>query len=246
MNKPFQHLQFWAPRILCLLFAAFISLFALDVFGENHGFWQTVFALLMHLLPTGLLLVILALSCRWEWIGGILFPALGGLHLVTCWGRFWSVPGRSSWSARSFCFVGGNEKLGGHTSDDRRRSFRRFATLTSRVILRPAEPPAGHPRWPVPRSPTAPAKSRCATLDSFRLVARSLAKKEIAAQSADSYSPAMRLTDLPSLPIRVVGMATAAGAAPSPPWEKTSPSSITLTLGESPTYLIMEKAEPRN
>ena len=37
------------------------------------------------------LLVVLALSWRWEWIGGILFPALGGLYLVTCWGRFhWS------------------------------------------------------------------------------------------------------------------------------------------------------------
>ena len=91
MKKPFQHLLFWAPRILCLLFAAFISLFALDVFGENRGFWQTVFALLMHLLPTGLLLVVLAFSWRWEWIGGVVFPALGGLYLVTCWGRFhWS------------------------------------------------------------------------------------------------------------------------------------------------------------
>ncbi len=54
----------WAPRILCLLFAGFISLFALDVFEENRGFWNTTLALLMHLIPTGILLLILALSWR--------------------------------------------------------------------------------------------------------------------------------------------------------------------------------------
>ena len=92
MKTPIKRLLVWTPRILCLLFAAFISLFALDVFGENHGFWPTTLALLMHLLPTGFLLLVLALSWRWEWIGGVLFPALGGVYLVAFWGRFhWSV-----------------------------------------------------------------------------------------------------------------------------------------------------------
>ena len=86
MNKPLQQLLVWAPRILCLLFAAFLSLFALDVFGENHGFWPTTFALLLHLLPTALLLLILALAWRWEWIGGALFPVLGAGYLVAFWG----------------------------------------------------------------------------------------------------------------------------------------------------------------
>jgi hypothetical protein len=91
MKTPVKHLLFWAPRILGLLIAAFISIFALDVFDEHHGFWNTAFALLMHLIPTAILLLLLALSWRWEWTGGVLFPALGVVYLVTCWGRFhWS------------------------------------------------------------------------------------------------------------------------------------------------------------
>ena len=86
-----KHFLFWTPRILCLLFAGLISLFALDVFEENHGFWNTVLALLMHLIPTGILLLILALSWRWEWVGGVVFPVLGACYLFFFWGRFhWS------------------------------------------------------------------------------------------------------------------------------------------------------------
>ncbi|MBM3881309.1 MAG: hypothetical protein FJ387_16550 [Verrucomicrobia bacterium] len=82
---------FWAPRALCLLFAVFISLFALDVFDEHNGFWDTALALAIHLIPTGILLGLLALAWRWEWTGALLFPALGVLYLVQAWGRFhWS------------------------------------------------------------------------------------------------------------------------------------------------------------
>ncbi len=76
---------------MCLLFAAFISLFALDVFGQSRGFWETTLALLRHLIPTGILLVLLAVSWRWEWVGGVGFSALGVFYLVTFWGRVhWS------------------------------------------------------------------------------------------------------------------------------------------------------------
>lgn len=82
---------YWTPRILCLLFAAFISLFAFDVFEDSHGFWQTALALLMHLIPTALVLVLLAICWRWDWVGGVVFPALGFLYVAMFWGRFaWS------------------------------------------------------------------------------------------------------------------------------------------------------------
>jgi len=91
MRTPVKHILFWTPRVLCLLFAAFISLFALDVFDDHHGFWQTSLALLMHLIPTFIVLAVLAVTWCWEWIGAILLPALGAFHLVTMWGRFpWS------------------------------------------------------------------------------------------------------------------------------------------------------------
>ena len=91
MRTSTQRFLFWTPRVLCLLFAGLISLFALDVFDHPHGFWNTTLALLVHLIPTGLLLLILALSWRWDWIGGVLFPALGAFYLIAFWGRFhWS------------------------------------------------------------------------------------------------------------------------------------------------------------
>ena len=44
MKRPVKRTLFWAPRILCILFAVFVSLFALDVFGEGYGFWETILA----------------------------------------------------------------------------------------------------------------------------------------------------------------------------------------------------------
>jgi len=84
---------FWAPRVLCLLFAAFISLFALDVFeGEYHGA-RLALALTMHLLPTFLLLAVLALAWRWEWVGSAFCLALGAFYIYWSWGRFgWTAP----------------------------------------------------------------------------------------------------------------------------------------------------------
>jgi len=91
MKRPVKRLLFWTPRVLCILLAVFVSLFALDVFGEGYGFWGTMLALLMHLIPTGVILIVLAISWRWEWVGGILFTALGVLYLAMFWGQFdWS------------------------------------------------------------------------------------------------------------------------------------------------------------
>lgn len=88
MNTPIKRLLFWSPRILCLLFAAFISMFALDVFDGHHGFWRTLLALAMHLVPTVMLLLILAAAWRWEWLGALIFPALGAYYIFSAWGRF--------------------------------------------------------------------------------------------------------------------------------------------------------------
>ena len=92
MSRSVKRLLFWTPRILCMLFAAFVSVFALDVFDGGYSFWNTILALLIHLVPTFFLILILVLSWRWAWVGGIIFPALGVLYIVMAWHRFpWSV-----------------------------------------------------------------------------------------------------------------------------------------------------------
>ncbi len=75
-------LIFWTPRILCIIFILFLALFALDVFEYSRGFWQIMLGLFMHLIPNFILTIILILSWRWEWIGGILFNAAGIFYLI--------------------------------------------------------------------------------------------------------------------------------------------------------------------
>jgi hypothetical protein len=86
-TKPLRFLR-WTPRMLGLLFAAFISLFALDVFDGQQTLAQTLWALLLHLIPTALLLSLVVIAWRWERIGAIGFAALGLFYVVAFWGRF--------------------------------------------------------------------------------------------------------------------------------------------------------------
>jgi hypothetical protein len=86
-RRPAYQLLYWAPRALCVVFTLFISMFALDVFGESRGFWQTLAALTMHLIPTFLLVAVLWISWRREWIAGVLFPLLGAFYIVWAWNR---------------------------------------------------------------------------------------------------------------------------------------------------------------
>jgi hypothetical protein len=92
MSVPIKPFMYWTPRVLGVLFAMFLSLFALDVFGGGYGFWGTMLALLMHLVPVYLVVGALFVAWRWEPVGAILFAALGVAYLVMAWGRFhWSV-----------------------------------------------------------------------------------------------------------------------------------------------------------
>lgn len=82
MTQALRRTLLWAPRALSMAFIAFLSLFALDVFGEGYGFWKTVAALLIHLIPSFVLIVVLVLAWRWEWIGAVLFAAAGALYVI--------------------------------------------------------------------------------------------------------------------------------------------------------------------
>jgi hypothetical protein len=88
MNASTQRVLFWTPRILGILFAVFLSLFALDVFGQGTGFWNTMLALLVHLVPTYVVVIALVIAWRWEGVGAILFSALAVCYVVWSWGRF--------------------------------------------------------------------------------------------------------------------------------------------------------------
>jgi hypothetical protein len=88
MNKTTKRVLFWTPRIICIVFAVFISVFAFDVFTKGYGILKAIIALLIHLIPTGIVVIALLISWRWEWAGAILFSALAVFYLVWSWGKF--------------------------------------------------------------------------------------------------------------------------------------------------------------
>ncbi len=70
---------YWLPRILSILFIAFISIFALDVFGQPQWF----LALCMHLIPSFILIILTAIAWKHEQLGGFIFVAIGIFMLIS-------------------------------------------------------------------------------------------------------------------------------------------------------------------
>lgn len=68
-----KNILYWLPRILAILFIIFISLFALDVFGKPNWF----LALLIHLIPSFILIIATIVAWKKELVGGLVFVVLG-------------------------------------------------------------------------------------------------------------------------------------------------------------------------
>jgi hypothetical protein len=64
---------YWLPRIFAILFILFISIFALDVFAQPD--WAL--ALVMHLIPSFILIILTGIAWKHERIGGYLFLVAG-------------------------------------------------------------------------------------------------------------------------------------------------------------------------
>ncbi len=73
---------FWAPRALSIVFIAFLGLFAMDVFDQHLGFWQTARALTIHLTPSFVLMAALILAWRPEGLGAALYPGAALLYVI--------------------------------------------------------------------------------------------------------------------------------------------------------------------
>lgn len=80
MSHKGKRLLFWSPRILAILFALFLGMFALDVFQEPEGLWRTALAFAIHLVPAGAVVAMLAVAWHWEWMGTVLFALAAGFY----------------------------------------------------------------------------------------------------------------------------------------------------------------------
>jgi hypothetical protein len=67
--------RYWLPRVLAILWIIFMSIFALDAFDNP----QWLLALLIHLMPSFILVVITLIAWKGERLGGILFLITGGI-----------------------------------------------------------------------------------------------------------------------------------------------------------------------
>ncbi|MBI3158382.1 MAG: hypothetical protein HYZ26_02135 [Chloroflexi bacterium] len=83
---------YWSPRVLGILFILFISVFALDIFGQGYTFWETVVGLFMHLIPSLMMIVALALGWRKDALGALLYATVGIIFLAQ-FGYVWLVAG---------------------------------------------------------------------------------------------------------------------------------------------------------
>lgn len=79
----------WISRITTIIFILFLSMFAFDVFGEAGGFWRTTAAFLIHMIPSFVMIAVLALSWKRPLVGGIVFMAIAVSYL------FWSSGSRT-------------------------------------------------------------------------------------------------------------------------------------------------------
>lgn len=81
MAQKINKFVYWTPRILGIIFTLFLALFSLDVFDEQLNFWQTVLGLLIHNIPSFVLLAVVIISWKREIVGGIGFILAGLLYI---------------------------------------------------------------------------------------------------------------------------------------------------------------------
>ena len=63
----------WAPRVIAILGICFISMFALDAFSSGAPLSEVLLGFAIHMIPSLILVAILALAWRFEVVGGIAF-----------------------------------------------------------------------------------------------------------------------------------------------------------------------------
>jgi hypothetical protein len=76
-------LLLWTPRVLGVLVSLFIGMFALDAFAEGKSFGHAVLDFGIHLIPALVMLALVAVSFRWEWVGALAFIGCAVVYAAT-------------------------------------------------------------------------------------------------------------------------------------------------------------------
>jgi hypothetical protein len=84
MNK----FLYWTPRILTIIFILFLGLFALDSFEGDQSMIKKLGGFFIHLVPNFVLILILVVAWKNEWVGTLAFALVGIAYIIIFWGRF--------------------------------------------------------------------------------------------------------------------------------------------------------------
>ena len=79
----FEWLVFWTPRLFVIALAAFLCVFAIDVFDMPLPPLQKAAAFVIHLIPAAIVVAGLVFMWAHEWVGAAFFPLLAAVHLAT-------------------------------------------------------------------------------------------------------------------------------------------------------------------
>jgi hypothetical protein len=80
-----------AATSLGVLYAVALLIFAADVFNHEQNIAQTFYDILLHLLPTAVILLIVFVAYNRPLIGAIIYLVLGLMYIITGWARMhWS------------------------------------------------------------------------------------------------------------------------------------------------------------
>jgi hypothetical protein len=80
MPKQARQILYWSPRVLSLAVVWLAAKNFADWISPDKGFGDNVLSVLVHLIPAALVLGVVALSWRREWIAGTFFVLLGLLR----------------------------------------------------------------------------------------------------------------------------------------------------------------------
>ena len=69
----------WAPRLFGVALTLFLGLFALDAF-DGRPLTETIPAFAIHLLPAGVIFVVVAAAWRHPWVGAAGFAVLAAAY----------------------------------------------------------------------------------------------------------------------------------------------------------------------
>ena len=80
-----------AATSLGVLYAVALLIFAADVFNHEQNIAQTFYDILLHLLPTAVVLFIVVVAYNRPLIGAIIYLVLGLMYIITGWASMhWS------------------------------------------------------------------------------------------------------------------------------------------------------------